>query len=72
MNHNVQVFMRGCLTLKLETSWKTVMFSIVGWAFSSLVASPLMGGSGAGVGCMTSAMLGSWKGARVEDLFQVG
>ncbi len=52
MNHNVQVFMRGCLTLKFSASWKTVTFSpFVGRAaFSLLVsvaASELFTGAGA-------------------------
>lgn len=27
MNHSVQVFMSGCLTLKFSASWKTVLTS---------------------------------------------
>ena len=49
MNHRVQVFISGCLTLKLSGSWKTVISSVslysfleasLGSAFSS-VAFPL-------------------------------
>lgn len=38
MNHRVQVFARGCLTLKLLGSWKTVTVSplLVDVVFSSL------------------------------------
>ena len=60
MNHKVQVFMSGCFTLKFETSWKTVTFSVVptaGLVFSSLVAPPFRAGSGTGVACMTSVMM---------------
>ena len=60
VNHNVQVFMRGCLTLKFSASWKTVMFSPFeeeGAAFSSfiVVLSPLVA---SGELVATSAILG--------------
>lgn len=57
VNHRVQVFIRGCFTLKFSASWKTVTFSPFDAtvAFSLLasgVASELLTGAGA-----TSAMI---------------
>ena len=63
VNHSVQLFWRGCLTLKFSASWKTVMFSVLevaGGAFSllgeSMAESPFKPVGGC-VGIATSAML---------------
>ena len=35
MNHRVHLFIRGCLTLKLSGSWKTVICSSAAYCFFS-------------------------------------
>lgn len=61
MNHKVHVFARGCLTLKLSASWKTVILSPVGFELplvaipSTVPVSAVVAASGAS----TAAMMGN-------------
>lgn len=80
MNHSVQVFMRGCLTLKFSGSWKTVRISLSSVAllvddFSLLSPEPSVGEMGivssgtcwSGFGAVaTSAIVRLWCGFTEE------